>query len=73
MSDKKVVALPPKMRSMLDKALQEQQAMQAMIQQQQRHINDLVEAAREMLDVPEGWRIENTMVGFVATDGGEDE
>jgi hypothetical protein len=65
MSDKKVVALPPKVRAMLDKALQEQQAMQAMIQQQQRHINDLVEAAREMLNVPEGWRIENTAVGFV--------
>jgi hypothetical protein len=70
MSDKKMVALPPKVRSMLDKALQEQQAMQAMIQQQQRHINDLVEAAREMLDVPEGWRIESTAVGFVPPEDG---
>jgi anti-sigma-K factor RskA len=61
----KSIALPAKTRAILERALQEQQAMQAMIQQQQRHINDLVEAAREMLDVPEGWRIENTAVGFV--------
>lgn len=62
----KPIALPAKTRGMLERALQEQQTMQALLQQQQQRINDLVEAARELLNVPEGWRIDSTAVGFVA-------
>jgi len=69
----KSIALPAKTRAILERALQEQQTMQALLQQQQQRINDIVEVARELLNVPESWRIENTMVGFVATDGGGDE
>lgn len=49
----KPIALPAKTRSILERALQEQQTMQALLQQQQQRINDLVEAARELLNVPE--------------------
>lgn len=60
----KPIALPAKTRAILERALQEQQTMQALLQQQQQRINDIVEAARELLNVPESWRIENTAVGF---------
>lgn len=59
------VALPAKTRGIIERALQEQQTMQALQQQQQQRINDLVAAARELLNVPEDWQIENTAVGFV--------
>lgn len=61
----KPIALPAKTRAIVERALQEQQTMQALLQQQQQRINDLVEAARELLNVPEDWQIENTAIGFV--------
>ena len=64
------VALPEKTRVILERALREQQTMQALLQLQQQRINDLVEAARELLDVPDDWQIASTAVGFVAPDGG---
>jgi hypothetical protein len=69
----KAIALPAKTRGILERALQEQQTMQALLQSQQQRINDLVEAARELLDVPEGWRIESTAVGFVAPSASQPE
>jgi hypothetical protein len=40
--------------------------LQALLAQQGQAIIELVEAAREMLDVPAGWELANTGVGFVA-------
>ena len=67
----KPIALPAKTRAIVERALQEQQTMQALVQQQQQRINDLIEAARELLAVPEGWRIDSTAVGFVAPSAGQ--
>lgn len=58
------IPLPERTRALIDAALQEQQNLQAMAQMQQKRINDLLEAAREMLDVPDGWTIESTSAGF---------
>ena len=60
----KAIPLPAKTRAIIERALQEQQTMQALLQQQQQRINDLVETARELLEVPEDWQIEITAVGF---------
>ena len=56
--------LPERTRALIDAALQEQQNLQTMAQMQQKRINDLLEAAREMLAVPDGWTIESTSGGF---------
>ena len=61
-----VIALPARTRAILEAKLKEQAALQAMLQQQSQAINELIEAVREMLDVPDGWTLENTGVGFVA-------
>ena len=61
-----VIALPARTRAILEAKLKEQAALQAMLQQQGQAINELIEAAREMLDVPDGWTLENTGVGFAA-------
>ena len=61
-----VIALPARTRAILEAKLKEQAALQAMLQQQSQAINELIEAAREMLDVPADWTMENTGVGFVA-------
>ncbi len=61
-----VIALPARTRAILEAKLKEQAALQAMLQQQGQAINELIEAAREMLDVPADWTLENTGVGFVA-------
>ena len=60
------IALPARTRAILEAKLKEQAALQAMLQQQSQAINELIEAAREMLDVPADWTMENTGVGFVA-------
>ena len=60
------IALPARTRAILEAKLKEQAALQAMLQQQSQAINELIEAVREMLDVPDGWTLENTGVGFVA-------
>ena len=66
-----VIALPARTRAILEAKLKEQAALQAMLQQQGQAINELIEAAREMLDVPAGWELANTGVGFVAPADGE--
>jgi len=58
------IQLPERTRALIDTALQEQQNLQAMEQLVRRRIDDLLEAAREMLDVPDGWSIESTSSGF---------
>lgn len=58
------ILLPERTRALIDAALQEQQNLQTMAQMQQKQINDLLEAAREMLAVPDGWTIESTSGGF---------
>ncbi|MCB9172802.1 MAG: hypothetical protein H6637_07795 [Ardenticatenales bacterium] len=60
------IALPARTRAILEAKLKEQAALQAMLQQQSQAINELIEAAREMLDVPDGWTLENTGVGLAA-------
>lgn len=60
------IALPARTRAILEAKLKEQAVLQAMLQQQSQAINELIEAAREMLDVPDGWTLENTGVGFAA-------
>ena len=60
------IALPKRTREILEAKLREQATLQALLQQQAQAINELVEAAREMLDVPAGWELANTGVGFVA-------
>jgi hypothetical protein len=67
------IALPTKTRAIIERALTEQQTMQALLQQQQQRINDLVETARELLDVPADWRIESTAVGFAPPVGNQAE
>ncbi len=66
--DKKAPAiqLPRRTREILEAKLREQATLQALLAQQGQAINELIEAAREMLDVPAGWQLANTGVGFVA-------
>ena len=60
------IQLPRRTREILEAKLREQATLQALLAQQGQAINELVEAAREMLDVPVGWELANTGVGFVA-------
>ena len=60
------IGLPRRTREILEAKLREQATLQALLQQQGQAINELIEAAREMLDVPAGWELANTGVGFVA-------
>ena len=69
----KAIQLPKRTREILEGKLREQAALQALLQQQGQAINELIEAAREMLDVPAGWTLENTGVGFVAPSTKEEE
>ena len=66
--DKKAPAiqLPRRTREILEGKLREQATLQALLQQQGQAINELIEAAREMLGVPAGWELANTGVGFAA-------
>jgi len=65
------IGLPRRTREILEAKLREQATLQALLQQQGQAINELIEAAREMLDVPAGWEMVNTGVGFVAPAGNE--
>ena len=65
------IGLPRRTREILEAKLREQATLQALLQQQGQAINELIEAAREMLDVPAGWELANTGVGFVAPEGQE--
>lgn len=65
------IALPKRTREILEAKLREQATLQALLQQQGQAINELIEATREMLDVPAGWELANTGVGFVASAGSE--
>ena len=60
------IGLPRRTREILEGKLREQATLQALLAQQGQAINELIEAAREMLDVPAGWELANTGVGFVA-------
>jgi len=60
------IQLPRRTREILEAKLREQATLQALLAQQGQAINELVEAAREMLDVPAGWELANTAIGFVA-------
>ena len=66
--DEKALAiqLPRRTREILEAKLREQATLQALLAQRGQAINELVEAAREMLAVPAGWELANTAVGFVA-------
>ena len=60
------IQLPRRTREILEGKLREQATLQALLAQQSGAINELIEAAREMLDVPAGGELANTGVGFVA-------
>ena len=60
------IALPLKTRETVRTLVAERATLQALLEQNDRSINNMLEAAREMLGVPEGWEITNTAVGFVA-------
>ena len=60
------IGLPRRTREILEAKLREQATLQALLAQQSGAINELIEATREMLDVPAGWELVNTGVGFVA-------
>ena len=65
------IGLPRRTREILEGKLREQATLQALLQQQGQAINELIEAAREMLGVPDEYELANTGVGFVAPAGNE--
>jgi hypothetical protein len=60
------IPLPPRTRAILESKLRERDTLNALLRQQTLAINEMVEALQELLDVPEGWTLESTAVGFVA-------
>lgn len=60
------IPLPPRTRAILESKLRERDTLNTLLRQQTLAINELVESAQELLDVPEGWTLESTAVGFVA-------
>jgi len=65
-NEQTAIALPPKTREMLRNLVAERATLQALLEQTDKSINNILEAAREMLGVPEGWEITKTEVGFTA-------
>ena len=66
MEEVKPILLPAKTKVILEKKLANRESLQAFLNAENQSINELVEAAREMLEVPDGWMLTNTAVGFVA-------
>lgn len=60
------IALPPRTRSIIEKKLSNKASLMALANAEEQAINDLIEAAREMLGVPDSWTIKSTEAGFVA-------
>lgn len=63
------IPLPRRTRTMIEIALREYQHLSAMAQMQKKQVDDLVEAAREMMEVPDDWTIEDVDIGFHPSDG----
>ena len=61
-----VIPLPPRTRTLLEKKVATMTTYKALLQAEEQAINDLIAAAHEMLLVPDGWRMQDTAVGFVA-------
>ena len=66
-----VIPLPPRTRAILEQKAAERLRLQSLMQAEERGINDVIAAAREMLGVPDGWSIRNTDEGFTAPAGVE--
>lgn len=64
-----VIPLPPRTRGIIEKKLSNKAALVALVQAEEKSVDDLIAAAREMLGVPDGWVIQNTEQGFVAPAG----
>lgn len=60
------IPLPPKTREMLRNLVAERATLQALLEQADKSIGNILNAAREMLEVPDGWEITKTEVGFTA-------
>lgn len=63
-NEQTAIALPPKTRETIRNLVAERATLQALVEQTDKSINNILEAAREMLGVPEGWEIKNTSIGF---------
>ena len=61
-----VIPLPPRTRGIIEKKLSNKAALVALVQAEEKSVDDLIAAAREMLGVPDGWTIQSTETGFVA-------
>ncbi len=64
-----VIPLPVRTRAILEKKLANKSALMALAKAEEQSINDMIEAAREMLGVPDSWTIKSTEAGFVAPAG----
>lgn len=64
-----IIPLPPRTRGIIEKKLTNKASLMALAKAEEQAINDLIEAAREMLGVPDGWSIRNTDEGFTAPAG----
>ncbi len=61
-----VIPLPVRTRAILEKKLANKSALMALAKAEEQSINDMIEAAREMLGVPDSWTIQSTEAGFAA-------
>ncbi len=64
-----IIPLPPRTRGIIEKKLSNKASLMALAKAEEQAINDLIEASREMLGVPDGWSIRNTDEGFTAPAG----
>ena len=66
MTEVKPISLPAKTKAILEKKLANRASLQALLQAENQSIDELIEVARDILDVPAGWTIQNTEQGFTA-------
>lgn len=69
----KRIELPERTKTLAKETLQEINMLRALLEEKQRRLQTILEVARETLNAPADWRIDDLEVGFVATDGEEDE
>lgn len=66
MTEVKPISLPAKTKAILEKKLANRASLQALLQAENQSIDELIEVARDVLNVPEGWTIQSTDQGFMA-------
>lgn len=65
MAEIKSISLPAKTKAILEKKLANRASLQALLQAENQSIDELIEVARDILDVPADWTIQSTEQGFV--------